>query len=226
MAEHKEKMLVTIALDERDLLRKKIIDAVRRLNSVTLKRNSEGDSGSGKTIDRCTVDEFNKKVKSSWQSINDMVKRYRRIVRALTLSNATTMVETPSGKSMTRAEAIAMLQSFRNSGSYGATTDFEGIMIEQLSANFKGASKDCATRNSKVDESAEAMKKQMAGSDRELSKASLELIEARRVAESYELVDPLDVQSLIESLSVEHDALVKELESAVKVSNATTYIEF
>lgn len=226
MAEKKEKLLVTVALDERDLLRKKIVDAVRRMEVVTLKKNSEGNRDDSKTIKKITVGEFSSKARASWQSINDMVDRYRRIVRALTLANANTMIETRSGQSMTRAEAISLIKSFKEASSFGASTDFEGIIIKQLEDNYNEAMASCADKNSRADSSAETLKKQLASSDKELSESSLDIVEKRRELESYEVIDPLDVKSIIEKMTINHNALVTELESAVKVSNATNYIEF
>lgn len=225
MSESTERLVVTVALDERDLLRKKIIDAIRRMDVVTLKRNSEGNTDDSKTVDKITVKEFERQAKASWQSIQDIIKRYRKIVRALTLSNATTMVETKSGKSMTRAEAIVLIKSFKES-SFGASSDFEANIICQLNSVYNKKLAECNDKNSKADANAEVLKKQLASSDKSLLDSSLEVAEKRRQLESYELIDPLDVKKLIGKLQVEHDELVTELESAVKISNATTYIEF
>ena len=41
-----------------------------------------------------------------------------------------------------------------------------------------------------------------------------------------ELIDPIKVETELKTLVDKHDALVKELDSAIKVSNATTYVEF
>ena len=41
-----------------------------------------------------------------------------------------------------------------------------------------------------------------------------------------ELIDPLNVQQKIQKLREESDTLLKELETKIKVSNATTTIEF
>ena len=40
-----------------------------------------------------------------------------------------------------------------------------------------------------------------------------------------ELVDPLDVQKKIASLQEKRDTLLTELDTQIKVSNATTFIE-
>ena len=67
-----EKMLVTQALDERDLLVKKITDKIRKAKLVdTKKRNEERTAG-----ERVTVDEFGRTAQSAWQQIMDLIDRY------------------------------------------------------------------------------------------------------------------------------------------------------
>ena len=41
-----------------------------------------------------------------------------------------------------------------------------------------------------------------------------------------ELVDPIGIKDKLDALREEHDTLAKELDSAIKISNATTYVEF
>ena len=67
-----EKMLVTQALDERDLLVKKITDIIRNAKFVdTRKRNEEKTAG-----ERVTPEEFGKVAQSAWQQIMDVHHRH------------------------------------------------------------------------------------------------------------------------------------------------------
>ena len=89
-----EKMLVTQALDERDLLIKKITDKVHKAKLVdTKKRNEEKNAG-----ERVAVEDFGKAAQSAWQQIMDLIDRYQRIDAAIVASNATTTVETSYGR--------------------------------------------------------------------------------------------------------------------------------
>ena len=54
----------------------------------------------------------------------------------------------------------------------------------------------------------------------------LEVVEAYIRENTTEIVDPLDAQSKIEELREKKETLIKELETQIKVSNATTFIEF
>ena len=53
----------------------------------------------------------------------------------------------------------------------------------------------------------------------------LEVVEAYVRENTTELVDPLDVQKKIASLQEKRDTLLTELDTQIKVSNATTFIE-
>ncbi len=67
-----EKMLVTQALDERDLLIKKIRDKIEKANFAdTIKHNEE------KVIEaRVSREEFSKDAESAFQQIQDLISRF------------------------------------------------------------------------------------------------------------------------------------------------------
>ena len=60
-------------------------------------------------INGITVAEFENDVKAKYQKINDLIRRNENIKKALSLSNAKTVI-TVNGKEMTMAEAIYMMQ--------------------------------------------------------------------------------------------------------------------
>ena len=116
-----EKMLVTQALDERDLLVKKISDKIVKARFVdTIKNNEDKVMG-----ERITKDEFAKQAESSFQQINDLIVRFQKIDAAIVQSNANTKVETSYGE-FTVAGAISLRNRLRGVGSYGEDADFEG----------------------------------------------------------------------------------------------------
>ena len=80
------KLLITQALDERDLLVKKINSKIERIDFVDGKKRNEE-----KVIQQViTKEEFSKKVKTSYQQIQDLIKRYQKIDEAIITSNANT----------------------------------------------------------------------------------------------------------------------------------------
>ena len=84
-----EKMIVTRALDERDLLIKKINDAIDRASFVTVKKTSDDIVIGGKK----SVQEFDDEARADLQSIRDLISRYNRLDAAILLANATTDIE-------------------------------------------------------------------------------------------------------------------------------------
>ena len=83
-----DKMLVTQALDERDLLVKKIQDKIEKASFVdTVKPNEE------KVLDaRVSRDEFAKDAERAYQQIQDLIDRFQKIDAAIVASNAQTKI--------------------------------------------------------------------------------------------------------------------------------------
>ena len=53
----------------------------------------------------------------------------------------------------------------------------------------------------------------------------LEVVEAYVRENTTVLVDPLDILKLIEAMKEKRETLLRELDTQIKVSNATTYVE-
>ena len=103
-----EKMLVTQALDERDLLVKKIADKIAKASFVdTIKPNE--DKVFAKRIGK---DEYAKEAESAYQQILDLIDRFQKIDAAIVASNASTEITTSYG-TFTVAGAIALRSRLR-----------------------------------------------------------------------------------------------------------------
>ena len=89
-----EKMLMTQALDERDLLVKKINDKIEKIRLVDVKKRNEEKTAENHN----TVEEFKQNAKSDFQQITDLIERYQRLDTAIIASNAATWIETSHGK--------------------------------------------------------------------------------------------------------------------------------
>ena len=73
---------------------------------------------------------------------------------------------------------------------------------------------------------AESMRLSILGKDTKVKdEKPLEVVEAYVKENTTELVDPLDVQKKISVLQEKRDTLLTELDTQIKVSNATTLIE-
>ena len=217
-----EKMLVTQALDERDLLVKKIGDKIQKIQAVdTKKRNEE------KTVTaRVSPEEFGNTASAAYQQIMDLIDRYQRIDAAIVASNAATMIKTTYGE-FTVAGAIALRNRLKGSGIYSSEGAFENRLITELELQYRKHVEYADTKNRSLESQAETMRLSILGKDSKVKDVKpLEVVDAYIRENTTEVIDPLESQKKAEELRSKIDTLLTELETQIKVSNATTTIEF
>ena len=101
-----EKMLVTQALDERDLLVKKISDKIAKASFIdTIKPNEEKVYAK-----RIAKDEYAKESEATYQQILDLIERFQKIDAAIVDSNAKTTVTTSYGTFTIPPEPVPLLK--------------------------------------------------------------------------------------------------------------------
>ena len=155
-----EKMLVTQALDERDLLVKKIADKIAKASFVdTIKPNE--DKVFAKRIGK---DEYSKEAESAYQQILDLIDRFQKIDVAIVASNASTEITTSYG-TFTVAGAIALRSRLRGMGAYGTDADFEGRLQKKLANEYSERVQFCDKKNSQLQSTAEEMRLSILGKD-------------------------------------------------------------
>lgn len=211
------KLLITQALDERDLLVKKINSKIERIDFVDGKKRNEE-----KVIQQViTKEEFCKKVKTSYQQIQDLIKRYQKIDKAIITSNANTYIETSFG-----TYSVAVALSMRNRLRELNAMDFETILRNKMEENYYEVLELKDLRNRRLEEDAEKMRLSILGKDGKYKDDKpLSVVDAYISENTVELIDPLNVLDEIESLKDKHTTLLSELETKIKISNATTFIE-
>lgn len=215
-----EKMIVTQALDERDLLKKKIHDAIKKCDFVAVQK--PGDDVIAQ--DKQKVADYEAEVKASFQSIRDMMDRYTRLDAAILLANATTKIEV-AGKTMTRAAAINLRKMMKGQGL--ADTDFTDAMIRKMTTDLDRARLKIARSQEVADRQREVMSNSLVSSDKKvLSEDNLKSITAYCDNLVLKLVNPIDIEKAIADMQEKWDNLTTNLESAIRISNATTYVEF
>lgn len=216
-----EKMLVTQALDERDLLVKKIQDKIEKASFVdTVKPNEE------KVLEaRVSRDEFAKDAESAYQQIQDLIDRFQKIDAAIVASNAKTMITTSYGD-FTVAGAISLRSRLRGYGSYDEDANFEFALQCKMETDLQKKLALAESKNKQLQSTAEGMRLSILGKDTKVKdEKPLEVVEAYVRENTTELVDPLEVQKKITKLQEKRDTLLTELDTQIKVSNATTFIE-
>lgn len=211
------KLLITQALDERDLLVKKINSKIERIDFVDGKKRNEE-----KVIQQViTKEEFCKKVKTSYQQIQDLIKRYQKIDEAIITSNANKYIETSFG-----TYSVAVALSMRNRLRELNAMDFETILRNKMEENYYEVLELKDLRNRRLEEDAEKMRLSILGKDGKYKDDKpLSVVDAYISENTVELIDPLNVLDEIESLKDKHTTLLSELETKIKISNATTFIE-
>ena len=228
-----EKMLVTQALDERDLLVKKITDKINKASFVDMVKANE-DKVMGNHI---TKEEFEQQAKANLQQIEDLIDRYQRIDAAIVASNASAKIETSYG-TFTVAAAISLRNRLReknirlhapgsNTLSVDTGADFEGRLYNKMQKEYVMNLDEIERKNRQLQTTAENMRLSILGKDAKVKDDKpLEVVEAYVKENTTQLVDPLGIQKKMEYLQEKKATLLAELETQIKVSNATTLIEF
>ena len=216
-----EKLLVTQALDERDLLVKKIKDKIAKAQFLACKQNNEENV----MALGVTPEEFSEKAKSAYQQITDLIERFNKIDAAIVASNAAATIETSYG-TFTVAGAISLRNRLRCNGSYGDDADFEGFLVRSMMNEYDSMISAIDVRNKSVNNSAENMRLAILGKDNKVKdNKPLEVVDAYIRENTVSMVDPLCIQEKINSIKEKRETLIRELDTQIKVSNATTYIE-
>ena len=216
-----EKMLVTQALDERDLLVKKIRDKIEKASFVdTIKVNE--DKVYAKKVSK---EDYAKEAEATYQQIQDLIVRFQKIDAAIVESNAKSTVETSYG-AFTVAGAISLRSRLRGMDAYEGGADFEEMLHDKLSQEYYERVRFCDLKNSQLQSTAENMRLSILGRDAKVKDDKpLGVVDVYVKENTTELVDTLDVKRRLETLSEKRNVLLKELDTAIKVSNATTFIE-
>lgn len=216
-----EKMLVTQALDERDLLVKKIQDKIAKASFTDVKKRNEK-----KVIERRILEEsFCQEAKSAYQQIMDLIARFQKIDAAIVASNAATMIHTSFGE-YTVAGAISLRSRMRGAGSYETDADFEQSLYAKMKTELDRRLLSIENKNKQLETTAENMRLSILGKDSKTrDDKPLEVVSTYVQENTAELVDPLDVQKKVEEIQERRVKLLSELDTQIKVSNATTFIE-
>ena len=216
-----EKMLVTQALDERDLLVKKIADKITKASFVdTIKPNEDKVY-----TKRITKDAYMKEAEAAYQQIVDLIDRYQKIDAAIVDSNAKTEITTSYG-TFTVAGAISLRSRLKGQGAYHGDADFESKLQRKMANEYAERVRFCDMKNSDLQSTAEEMRLSILGRDAKTKDDKpLSVVETYVKENTTELVDPLDVKRKLETLDEKRDTLLTELDTQIKVSNATTFIE-
>ena len=216
-----EKMLVTQALDQRDLLVKKICDKIRKASFTETKKHNEE-----KVMERrVTQKEFEKEARSSYQQIIDLIHWYDKVDQAILRSNAETLIETSYG-TMSIANALALRSRLNCSNAYDSDSNFEGNLMMKLQEELNEKIRVMEQKNKGLQNTAETMRLSILGKDTKTKdETPLKVVDVYVQENTTELIDPLNVRKKINELNERRETILNELDTKIKVSNATTFVE-
>ena len=216
-----KKMLVTQALDQRDLLLKKICDKIRKASFTETKKHNEE-----KVMERrVTQKEFEKEARSSYQQIIDLIHWYDKVDQAILRSNAETIIETSYG-TMSIANALALRSRLNCSNAYDSDSNFEGNLMMKLQEELNEKIRVMEQKNKGLQNTAETMRLSILGKDTKTKdETPLKVVDVYVQENTTELIDPLNVRKKINELNERRETILNELDTKIKVSNATTFVE-
>ena len=199
-----KKMLVTQALDQRDLLVKKICDKIRKASFTETKKHNEE-----KVMERrVTQKEFEKEARSSYQQIIDLIHWYDKVDQAILRSNAETIIETSYG-TMSIANALALRSRLNCSNAYDSDSNFEGNLMMKLQEELNEKIRVMEQKNKGLQNTAETMRLSILGKDtKPKDETPLKVVDVYVQENTTELIDPLNVRKKINELNERRETIL------------------
>lgn len=168
-------------------------------------------------INGIPIEDFEKSARGTYDKVTDLIKRQEAIKKAVALSNAKTYVDIAEGK-YTVAEAIWM----KNHG-----IEFKDMLINSMKKQYQQAQAEVNRQNGnnleeRADQYVTAIYGQKEGktNSADIEKVRKDFLEAN----SYEIIDPINIPEKVDTLRQKIDAFMAEVDSALSVSNALTEI--
>lgn len=204
---NKRTMSIAQGLSELTMLSKKIDKIINNTMFCAMAKKKS------KEVKNQRKEDFQKDVKSSYESLQDLIENRRRIKNAIEISNATTIV-TVGGIEMTVSEAIDRKRSL---------TIEEGLLSEMRN-QYSICQNELDKTNEKVEMQGNAFIENMLGSEKSKTEDALKLLNNYLEEHSYELVDPLNILKEIERLIEYVDTYSTEINYVLTESNVKTLI--
>lgn len=168
-------------------------------------------------INGIPIEDFKKAVQGTYDKVIDLINRRKAIKKAVVLSNAKTTVKIADVE-YTVAEAIEM----KNHG-----IELEALLINAMDKQYQQSQVEVNRQNGdnleeRADQYVTAIYGQKEGktNSADIDKVRKDFLEAN----SYEIVDPINVPEKAEALRQKIDAFMADVDSALSVSNALTEI--
>ena len=196
------------ALVELKLLDKRIQKAMQTGLFVYFKQGNEVLGGYK------SEEEVSTKIKSSTQSVLDLIDRRNKIKAAIVVSNATTKV-TVGDYEMTVAEAIERKTSIQ----------YDKNLLSYYRTQLANTLRTIDNHNADLENRADLMVQQYLGNDKSKATEAQTIREGFVTSKQAKLIDAIDIKKQIEVLEDEIDTFESEVDLALSTSNAITQLE-
>jgi hypothetical protein len=201
-------MSIHQALAELKLLDKRINSQINSITFVNYAKGKKPVSGYH------SVKEYEDAVTSSYQSVNDLIKRRNRIKAAIVQSNANTKVKIGDIE-MTVAEAIERKN----------TIVYEQRLLQKLEVDYTNAVRAVEAKNREVQANLEELLKISLGTERKGKEAEAEAISKNYLDDNEaRLVDPIAIRQEIAKLRESIETFLTQVDYRLSESNTVTII--
>ncbi len=209
----KTKMTIHRALAELKLIDSRIEKAINVVEPTGLMQLGKPVNGF------YSKEDFEKDVKSKYQSVTDLIDRKNAIKSAIVKANGTTKVNV-SGKEMTIADAI----------NFKTVIAVKKALILQLQRKHNAVKAKFNQENEKINAVALENAKIMIGKQgddrvKPNDEDVKNIVEPFVKRNEFHLVDPLKIEETIEKLQIEVDEFEVEVDAVLSEINALTEIE-
>lgn len=210
----KQTISVTRALVELNRLDDRIKQAIS--NGVYLGRTVGTDRNIKVFGSQDSVEAVSKKIVTSFQSVEQLIKNRAALKSAIVMSNATTKV-TVAGKEMTVAEAIELKTSIT------LKETFLGV----LKASKMRESTNVERENAALDDLIQKHLTSIYGSDKsKITDDTVKMVaDPQKATKLQAVLDPANISAKIEKLEEEISAVRSELDFTLSEVNAKTTLE-
>ena len=212
----KENMTVHKALAELKIIDDRINKAITSGTYVVANKHSN------QKIHGMTIDEFKTQMQADFKKVSDLIARRNAIKRAVVASNAVTKVKVGDTE-YTVAEAIEM----KNHG-----MEFKDYFMRAISTQYVRAKNELDLNSGDpLEKRAEqyvlsVIQAQPKDSKMAVDSDAMKNLRAQYIKDNaYDLIDPLNVKSIIDGLDAEVSEFLTEVDAALSVSNAITVLD-
>lgn len=203
------KMSITRALTELKTINARIEKQVDNTSFIA------GVIGKGGIPGFASIKEYEDRAKSTYQSIQDLIKRRNAIKSAVVISNAQTAV-TVSGKQMTVAEAIERKQAI----------NLDKMLLNKLRSSWQYVVREVEKKNEQVQDRLDKQLEALIGKDARLKSDEHEgFIKTFKEQNEAVVIDPLDIKAEIDKITKNIEEFETEVDFVLSESNTVTFID-